>query len=292
MPKPFAHRAALAAVAVAVLAPAAWATGRPPGAGGPGASHRAGVVTLIDRLHETSVARAQITESPFTTPAGRWAVEVGVASFAHDALDSLRDQSFEFAPLSLAYGFTRHVDAQLVANPLELERLSVPALGLSSTRAGLGDVAGRLRVCWTGTDSSGVGVGTIVFVSHPAPLPGAASGSAEGGVMLPVSVPLPGEWTLGAMAEGDVRNDALGGGHHAEWVGSGSLAHDLAPRLSGFVELVGVGTAQAGANGLAAADAGVDWDPAPQLSVGAGASVGDSGGHTDAGAFASLSWHR
>jgi hypothetical protein len=250
-----------------------------------------GVLRPGDFERQTSVSHTEVTESPTTHKKGQWWAEAGLVGYSRDASDSLRTENAEFAPLSAGYAFTDRFEVTATGTPIGLDRvrdLSTNVLTHNTSTAALGVHA---KSCWIGSDTTAFSMGSSFTVSEPARTDTTSPG-VELAVRVPVAIALPGEVTLGAMVESALRNDPDGLGHHGEYLESLALSRDLAPGLSGFVEVLHVSSTLVGQPSLSAFDLGLDWTPVPHLGVGIGGSLGSSGGHSDDGVFGGISLSR
>lgn len=244
-----------------------------------------------DRIRESSTSRNQVTESPATIAKGTWTAELGLVSYSHDALDSLRTDATEFAPASAGYGLTDRVELSVSGDPYGLDRERNLQAGTDETNAGPGGYGARLKTCWAGTDSSAWALGTTLFVNQAAP-GDSLTAKPEFGVKFPVRVALPADLQLGLMAELDVRDDVDGRTQHREFVESANVSRGFGDHLSAFVEVVSVSSSRPTQAWLGALDVGAYWEPLAHVSVGLTGTYGYSDRRGDAGLVAGLSVHR
>ncbi len=260
------------------------------GPGGHGKSELAGVFSPADRVRESSTSRAEVTDSPATIKAHTWAYDVGVVSYSHDAVDSLRSDALEYIPVGITYGVTDRLELGVSASPYGSDWLRNTVAQTTDQGSGVGGYGLRVKGCWAGNDSSAFAVGSSVFLSFAPPVDGVTP-KPDGGVRVPVRVELGGGFQMGAMGEVDLRNDPGGTNQHAEYVQSLNLSHDIREHLSGFVEVVHASSALATQPSLTALDAGVSWDLFAHLGLSAAITYGVSDGRGDVGALAGLGVH-
>ncbi len=280
--------------------PAGAALGSPIGVGrGSGGTGRTagghlgrGVVGPTDLQRQTSVSRTQVTDSPTTHKGGTWWAEFGVVGYSRDASDTLLAESYEFAPVSVGYAFSDRFEMTLGGTAYGMDRVRDLATEVLHTNSGVAGFGLHAKACLVGSDSSAWSLGTAFFATRPARGDTGSAPGFEFGASVPVAIALPGDATLGAMVEGSVRNDPDGAGRHAELVESMAVSRDLAPNVSGYLELVHASSSLVTQAALTAFDAGFDWTVAPHVGLGVGVSLGTSGGHADNGVFGGLSFSR
>jgi hypothetical protein len=119
-------------------------------------------------------------------------------------------------------------------------QILVPSLGITLDRNGNatsspGDPGVRWKWNLMGNDGEGIGMALMPWF-----FVGGGDLRAGGGLIVPVSIPLPGDFGLGTMA---VVNyvPVDGGGHAAELLASASIGHDIVGDLAGYVEVLGGG---------------------------------------------------
>ena len=304
-PVPLANLAALLCLAaLTLLAPLSHASGgsvsgtsssgkgrgSTRGPGGHGKSGLGGVFSPSDRIREASTSRAEVTDSPTTVKAHTWNYDVGIASYSHDASDSLLSDAVEFVPVGLTYGVTDRLEFTVSASPYGADMLRNTVAGTTVRSSGVGGYGARVKMCWAGTDSSRFAIGSSLFGSF-APSSDGVTPKPDGGLRVPVRIEIGGGFQLGLMGEVDMRNDPDGVKQHAEYVESLNLSHDLREGVSGFVELVNASSALANQPSLTAVDAGLSWDVLPYLGLSGALTYGRSDGRGDVGVLAGLGIH-
>lgn len=260
------------------------------GSGGHGKSALAGLFRPADRVREASTSRAEVTDSPATIARGTWAYDVGVVSYSHDAVDSLRSDAVEYVPVGITYGVTDRLELGVSVSPYGSDWLRNTIAQTTESGSGVGGYGMRAKVCWVGNDSSAFAIGSSVFATF-APSVDGVTAKPDGGLRVPLRVELGNGFQLGAMGEVDLRNDPDGASQHAEYVQSLNVSHDLREHLSGFLELVHASSALASQASLTALDAGVSWDVFAHLGLSTAVTYGVSDGRGDLGVLAGLGVH-
>jgi hypothetical protein len=194
--------------------------------------------TSMEKRRPLITDRPDLTESPYTVDAGHVQIESDliVATWREGRVDSV-----DLMPSNMKIGLTSSTDLQLL----------VPALGVvfgadGTASPAAGDIGVRLK--WNAFTSDGgefaIGVMPWAFVGGTDLRPG-------GGVIVPVSVALPGETSLGAMV---VVNSVPVGKDAYDIEGAGSLTvgHAILGDLAGYLETFASGRPLSGEGELLA----------------------------------------
>jgi hypothetical protein len=222
-------------------------------------------------MRELSADRPDVTESPYTVDAGHVQLEMSFVEFAYDDEDDVETRALSIAPVNLKLGLLNNLDLQLVLEPYlraELEN------GADATLDGFGDAQLRLKVNLWGNDG-----GESAFAVMPfAELPTASDDldehdHVEGGIILPYARELPGEFSLGLMAEFDFLYDEADDDYVTEFVHTASLGHDLARGFAGYVEYIGIEPLDGGGDYQALLGAGITYALNDDAQLDAGVTV-------------------
>jgi len=164
---------------------------------------------------------------PCVLDKGRFQVEVsGVdARFDRDEGVSVRDAAY--GGLELRLGLTSAVEGQLTWTPYE--RVRTKDHGAVSTVSGAGDLGLGLRWSLKNPGGDGLSIAAQPFVVAPTGADGIGGDAWQGGVIVPVAIPLDADWSLSLSPEVDARPDASGSGRHAAYVLSGGVGRMVGP---------------------------------------------------------------
>lgn len=169
-----------------------------------------------------------------TVPEGMVQVEADLFSWTRLAAGPARTDVLVYTNPVVKYGLGPNSDIQLNVAPLVEVRTR--ADGQTVSQRGVGDLTLRFKQRLTGPNSR-VQVALLPFVKAPTAERGIGNGEWEGGVIVPVQVPV-GKATLTLVPQVNLLADALSpDDRHLEFQGVVNLAYPVAPRTTIAVEL-------------------------------------------------------
>lgn len=242
--------------------------------------------TLLDptprpRLRDLSTDRPDITESPFTVDAGHFQAELSFLEYTHG--DGGQDQ-YAVLPMNLKLGLLNQVDLQLVVNPY------IRTESDDETVDGFGDLQLRSKVNLWGNDEGTTSLAVMPFVQFPTAADGVGSDRVEGGLILPFAMELPGEWSLGLMAELDVVRDERNEDYGIDFVHTVAVGRGIVGPLGGYLEYIGVAPHQTGGGYQAAIGLGLTYGWSADVQLDAGVNLGLSDSADDVVLFTGISF--
>jgi hypothetical protein len=183
---------------------------------------------------ELSTDRPDKTESPQTVDAGRFQIELDLATYTFDRSGDERRHSISAVPFNLKYGMDRDTDIQLIVAPYQRQTVTDMSGGRTSI-AGFGDVTLRVKHNLWGNDSGKTALAIMHFVTLPTARDGLGAEGVAVGLIVPLSVKLSDEVGLGLMTQVDaVRED---GRYRASFINSVTLAFSLTDHLGAYTEI-------------------------------------------------------
>jgi len=242
-------------------------------------------------MREMSTDRPDTTESPYTVDAGHFQVELSVVDYTRDSRndDDLTTRTLSVAPVLLKAGVLHNVDVQLGLDPFTRTRTEERASGIRTRDHGFGDTVVRLKINLWGNDGGTTAFALMPFISFPTAGDDLGSGNVEGGLIAPLSIGLPGEFSLGLMGEVDFIRSAADDRYVLDLVHTATVAHDLFGSLGGFVEYAGFANLNGDEDYRAYLDAGLTYAVSGDVQLDAGVRIGLTRAADDLGLFAGIS---
>ncbi len=269
------------AIALALLAvPSAASAGRDNGRDVP----RTTLARLADPDNLTT-DRPGETESPYTVDAGRFQIEMNVATYLRDRSADILVETAAVAPINLKLGLDRATDLQVIIEPYLSRTTTDRRLGTRETAEGFGDVTVRVKRNLWGDDGGPTAFALMPFVTLPTATEGLGAGKVEFGLIAPLAVALSDRIDLGLMTELDVIGQDDGSGYRASLVDSATLGFALTERLGMYAEVF----TERGHDWVVTGDIGVIYALSDHVQLDAGANIGVTRAADDLAVFVGVS---
>jgi hypothetical protein len=239
-------------------------------------------------LREMTTDRPDLTESAHTVDAGHWQLESSLLEYTYDEAGDATFTEWNVFPSNLKLGLTNSTDLQLVFEPHVWQRTR--SAGHTDSADGFG--ATQLRFKWNlwGNDEGDTALAVMPFVQFPTARESIGGvDHVEGGLIVPLELSLPQEWSLTTMAEVDLVRDADDAGYGVALVHTASLSHAIAGPFDGYVEYAGVTSRDLGAGYVAVAGGGLAYAVSRDVRLDSGVYFGLSDAADDFRTFVGLS---
>ena len=217
--------------------------------------------------------RPSKSTGPCTVPAGSWQIEAGMIDWSRDRSGGESTDMTQWGGSLIKYGLSGNADVEL--GIIALETLSIRGAGVQERHSTFGDTLVRVKYALT-PDNAPVQVALDPFVKIPTASHSLGNGKVEGGLLVPVQVPLgKSPLTLSFDPELDLLADEDGHGRHVAMQQVADLGVQLNHKLSLSTE---IWTAwdwdPAGTASQASADGAIAYDMSKDLQLDAGANFG------------------
>lgn len=225
---------------------------------------------------DLSADRPDTTESPFTVEAGRFQLELSFLDATYDrrSRDEMTRRELSVAPLLFKLGVSQHMDLQIGIDPFVHLHTTDRRADDSTTRSGFGDTTVRLKFNLWGNDGGDTAMALMPFVTLPTASDGTGVAQTEGGIILPLAISLPGEFSLGLMAEADFVRSERDDRYVIDWVHTAAISRPLTTELGAFVEYAGFMNLNADTDYRAYLNTGLTLAITPDLQFDAGVRFG------------------
>lgn len=185
---------------------------------------------------------AQISDDPSIVEAGRTLFEFD-HTFTHDRYAGGRTDWVNIGSLLITRGINSRTDVGVGFDGYYRDRTRLG--GATTTTHDWGDLTLRAKYSLRGHDREETRPGdtalaVLPYVKLPLKLGDAGSDLCEGGLIVPFSVALSGDWLLGVMTEFDFVADAADRHRRPQWIESVVLSRNFGERTSGYVEFYSV----------------------------------------------------
>ncbi len=239
-------------------------------------------------MRDLSTDRPDTTESPYTVDAGHVQVEASFLDYTRDETGGDTFEAFSVLPTNLKIGLTNNADLQLVFEPYVRETIDAAA-GDDSTD-GFGATQLRLKINLWGNDGGDSAFAIMPFVQFPtADDDFGGTDHVQGGVILPLAIALPNEWSLGLMAEFDAVRDGADEDYELQFVHTATISHAIVGDLSGYLEYIGITDTEDGTGYLSLVGGGLTYGVNENVQLDGGVNIGLSDSADDFNAFVGIS---
>jgi hypothetical protein len=217
--------------------------------------------------------RPSKSTGPCTVPARNWQIETGLLDWSHDGSGGVDAELTQWGGSLIKHGLSGNADVELGIAPLEV--LSVHGGGANEHHSGFGDMFVRVKYALT-RGNSPVQVALDPFVKIPTANHLLGNGKVEGGLLVPVQVPLgKSPLTLSFDPELDLLADDDGHGRHVATQQVANLGIQLNRTLNLSAEFwTAWDWASAGTTRQASADGAIAYDVRTDVQIDAGANFG------------------
>lgn len=226
--------------------------------------------------------------SPRTVDPGHFQLEVDAFDGAYQRSRSVTTDTYAFGNPTLKYGLTDDLDIEASLAPYETVRTHD---GLSdSTVSGIGDLYLRGKWNFRGNDDGPFATVLEPFLKIPTAVRPLGNGAVEGGLVVPLGYDLGNGWSLAATPEGDLVENAFGGGYHIAAVNVVGIGRSFDAGLTLGAE---IWTSQdfdpARTTGQYSFDLDAAWQSDPNLQLDGGINLGLNRDTPDAEIYIGLS---
>lgn len=250
-------------------------------------------------LRELSTDRPDTTESPFTVDAGHFQLELSFVDYTYNRRnqDQVTSETLAVAPMLLKVGLLNNVDLQLGLDPYTRVKEHDRITNQRESADGFGDVLTRLKINLWGNDTmhapGDTSLAIMPFMKFPAADSGEGglgNGNIEGGLIVPLAIQLPDEWSLGLMIEIDLNRSAADDRYVVDLVHTATVAHAIIGELGGYIEYAGFANLNQDELYRGYIDAGLTYGLTDNLQLDGGVRVGLTEAADDFGIFAGVSY--
>ena len=156
--------------------------------------------------------RPSKSTGPCTVPQGRWQIETGLVDWSTDKTDGVVSDTIVWGNTAIKYGLSGNADVELWITPLVTQ--SDHGQGVHDHHSSFGDTLVRVKYALT-SDNAPVQVALDPFVKIPTANHQIGNGRVEGGLLVPVQIPIgKSPFTIALDPELDLNADGDGSGRH------------------------------------------------------------------------------
>jgi len=169
-----------------------------------------------------------------TVPKGDFQIESDLVNWTRMNSGDTRVDTLLYTSPTFKYGLTQHTDIEVTVTPYETIHTRTDD-GEKDTVGGFGDIYLRLKEKLT-ADTAKTQISIIPYVKAPTARSDIGNGKWEGGVIVPVNIPLPAKFTLTLGPEIDILANDDTPGYHIDLVSLVNLSHPIGKKLNVYAE--------------------------------------------------------
>src|SRR5207237_1312822 len=169
--------------------------------------------------------------------AGHFQYEMDVFNYTRQTMGTVRTETWIVPNPTLKVGVTNNVDLELNFAPFVNIHTRDFSTGIASTVSVASDLIARLKINFWGNNGGQTAFALIPFVKAPTAPTGIGNGAVEGGVIAPLSISLPNDFTLLFNSEIDALKNSVGDGYHPNFVNLVNLSRPIVKDVTLYVEL-------------------------------------------------------
>lgn len=221
-------------------------------------------------LRDFNTDRPARGNSPITVDAGRFQYETDLLNYTHSNVGGASRAYQAFDPV-LKIGLTNRIDLELQFNGYNW--IDQSSDGQTTHAEGVGDLLLRAKINLFGNEG-GPAAALIPYVKFPTAHQPIGNNTVDGGLILPISYPLPYDFTLVVEPEVDVIRNANNGGHHFNFTQLLNIGHPVGTQLTVYGEIYSALGTDKYTPPVYTADAAIAWVVKDDLQLDAGVNVG------------------
>lgn len=187
------------------------------------------------QMREMETDRPDVTESPYTVDAGHFQYETDLIRLIKEKSDLHNTSTVLINQANIKLGITGSTAIQVGFQTYGWQNEKEIATGSSLKSNGIGDVTLRVKQNIIGNNNGNFALALLPYVKLPTSKYDDES-RFEGGLIVPMSYKLPGEWKLGWQVEVDRLKDLDHQAMHTELLQTLTISHPLSKGIDGIAE--------------------------------------------------------
>ena len=189
-----------------------------------------------EQMRSFNTDRPTKANVPYTVDAGHFQYETDLVNFTHQVIGSVHTNTIMAPNPTFKVGVTNNADLE-VNVPFAGVHTFGSSNGPSSALWGIGDTFVRAKVNLWGNDGGSSAAALIPFVKAPSAPIGIGNGAVEEGLIAPLALSLPNDFTLLLVPEIDALKNSLDNNRHGNFIFDVNLSREVVKNVTVYVEL-------------------------------------------------------
>ena len=173
------------------------------------------------------------SNTAYTVDAGHFQIETDLFNYSYTNYQGVRTNAYEAFDPVYKLGITNWADVEIQFNGYQVTNSQDSTGALAAHGQGFGDVYFRTKINLFGNDGGTAALALIPYVKAPSSTFGISNGAVEGGVIAPLVLNLPQDFSLILMTEFDALKNANDSNRHANFTNLINLSHPI-PGIDGL----------------------------------------------------------
>jgi hypothetical protein len=187
------------------------------------------------QMREMQTDRPDVTESAYTVDAGHFQYETSLLNYTKQYAETSRTNTYTINELDFNLGLTGSTALQVMLDSYVIEIEREFGTTAKKTNQGIGELTLRLKQNLVGNNGGNFALALLPYVKLPT-ANYKEGNRTEAGLIVPMQIKLPAEWTLGTQVEVDRLQDDDEPALHTEFLQTLTLSHELFKDLNGIGE--------------------------------------------------------
>ena len=232
--------------------------------------------TPVDKMRAFNTDRPTKSNVPYTVDAGHFQYEGDIFIYSYDNT-STADTSFTSWVIgnpTFKLGLLNNVDVEVNFSAYNTIQTLTRSTGVATSAGGFGDTFTRFKWNLFGNQGGGPAFALIPYAKWPTAPQGIGNRFVEGGLIAPLAVPLPAEFTTILMGEMDILKNPNDTAHHVNFPVLINLNRQIVPNLTGYAEIYANWSTSPQVRDIYTLDFALAWTPKPNFQLDIGINIG------------------
>jgi hypothetical protein len=232
--------------------------------------------TPEDKMRDFNTDRPTKSNVPYTVDAGHFQYEGDFFFHGFDNTSTADSNisSWMVGNPTLKLGLLNNVDLEVNLSAYNSIQTTTHSTGTSITVSGFGDVFTRLKVNLWGNDGGTTAMALIPYVKIPTAPQGIGNRFAEGGLIAPLAIALPGGFNSIVMGELDYLKNPNDDGFHLNFPALINVNRKIGDSVTAYAEIYANWSTHRDVRDIYTLDFALAWSPRPNFQLDLGVNIG------------------
>jgi hypothetical protein len=232
--------------------------------------------TPTDRMRDFNTDRPTKSNLPYTVDAGHFQYEGDIFFYTYDntSTPDTNTAAWIFGNPTLKLGVLNNVDVEVNFSAYNNIATTTRSTGVSTTAHGFGDVITRAKINLFGNEGGGPALALMPYGKWPTAPQGVGNRFVEGGMAVPLAVPLPAGFTTVLMGQLDLLKNPNDNGYHVNFPALINVNRQVVSGVTAYAELYANWSTSPDVRDIYTLDFAVAWNPRPNFQLDLGIYIG------------------